>query len=222
MDLDQVMRTTFAAREFTDEPVDDATIARLVERARFAPSGGNRQGWRVIVVRDPATRRSIRNLCEPVVQRYVAQRLAGENPWNPLHPPGPDQATIDATPAPDALVGPITDAPCLLVVVLDLAVTAAFDQDLDRVGVTSGASVYPFAWNLLLAARNEGLGGTLTTFLTARDAEARALLGVPDGHAIAAVLYLGRPAKQLTRLTRKPVRELAVLERFDGDPLPDP
>ena len=56
MELDDVMRTTFAAREFLDEPVSDATVARILEVARFAPSGGNRQGWRVLVVRDPATR----------------------------------------------------------------------------------------------------------------------------------------------------------------------
>ena len=51
MDLDNVMRTTFAARDFTDEPVSNAMLARILDNARFAPSGGNRQGWKVVVVR---------------------------------------------------------------------------------------------------------------------------------------------------------------------------
>ena len=48
MDLYDVMRTTFAARQFTDAPVEDAVIRRILDNARFAPSGGNRQGWKVI------------------------------------------------------------------------------------------------------------------------------------------------------------------------------
>ena len=56
MDLYEVMRTTFAAREFTDEPVPLETLERMLEQARFAPSGGNRQGWKVIAVQDPSTR----------------------------------------------------------------------------------------------------------------------------------------------------------------------
>ena len=56
MDLLEVMHTTFAAREFTDEPVSDEVVYRLLDHARYAASGGNRQGWRVIVVRDRAVR----------------------------------------------------------------------------------------------------------------------------------------------------------------------
>ena len=59
MELYDVMRSTFSAREFTSDPVPDATLARILDMARFAPSGGNRQGWKVIVVRDPATKRAL-------------------------------------------------------------------------------------------------------------------------------------------------------------------
>jgi len=48
MDLHEAMRTTFAARDFTSDPVPDAALFRILDAARFAPSGGNRQGWRVI------------------------------------------------------------------------------------------------------------------------------------------------------------------------------
>ena len=59
MELYDAMRTAFAAREFTGEPVPDEVLHRILDNARFAPSGGNRQGWRVIVVRDPAKRAAL-------------------------------------------------------------------------------------------------------------------------------------------------------------------
>ena len=58
-------------------------------------------------------------------------------------------------------------------------------------GVIGGASIYPFAWNVLLAARNEGYAGVLTTFLAAGEPEAQQALGIPDHYAVAAELVLG-------------------------------
>ena len=216
MELYEVMRTTFAAREFTDAPVTDEMIERLVENARFAPSGGNRQGWRVISVREQATRELLGELIRPTFTRYVAQVAAGEAPWNTVHPSAVTAADVEATQIPPGFVERLVQAPVLLLVLVDLSVVASFDAELDRVGVISGASVYPFVWNLLLAARNEGLGGTLTTFVTAQEARLKEYLGVPEGWAVAAMLPLGQPVKQLTKLTRKPVAELLVKERWDA------
>jgi nitroreductase len=225
MDFEQVATTTFAAREFTGEPVADDVLYRILDRARFAPSGGNRQGWRVIVVRDPAARRRLAEICKPAWQRYRAQRSAGENPWNTVVPSRVTDAQVaaesDAHPTLDTLHDS-SKVPLLLVVAVDLAVVASMDKELDRIGVISGASIYPFVWSLLLAARNEGLGGTLMTFLAAGEPAVKALLGIPAGHAVAAMIPLGRPTKQLSRLTRKPVEQFATLDRFDGDPLRRP
>ena len=218
MDLLDVMRTTFAARDFTPDPVPDSVIAEILESARFAPSGGNRQGWKVLVIRDPDTRAVIRTCIEPTFKRYVAQVAAGEAPWNTIHPSNVDQATVDATELP-RFVDQVVQAPVLLLVFVDLSVVASFDSQLPRVGVISGASVYPFVWNILLAARNLGYGGTLTTFAVGQEAELKAHLGVPDEYAFAAMLPIGRPVKQLTKLRRKPVQEFAVSERWDGEPL---
>jgi nitroreductase len=93
---------------------------------------------------------------------------------------------------------------------------ASFDSELDRIGVISGASIYPFVWNILLAARNEGYGGTLTTFAAAREPAVQELIGVPDHFAFSAMLPIGRPVKQLTKLSRKPVDEFLRFERWDG------
>ena len=219
MELYDVMRTTFAARELTGEPVPDHVLHRILDNARFAPSGGNRQGWRVIILRDPATRDALVPLMMPSFRRYYAQVRAGEAPWNTIHPTRLTDEEIAATDAPGSHLQWIAKAPVLLLVLVDLAVVASFDAELPRVGVISGASVYPFVWNVLLAARNEGYGGTLTTFIAPEEGELKKLLGIPEHLAVAALIPLGRPVKQLSRLKRKPVAEFAMHERWNGPPL---
>lgn len=221
MECYEIMRTTFAAREFTVEPVPDATLHRILDNARFAPSGGNRQGWHVIVVRDLAKRTALGPLIEPAYRRYLAEVKVGANPWNTVEPANVEQSDIDATIIPPGHIGRLIHAPALLLVTVDLSVVASMDQHLPRIGVISGASIYPFVWNILLAARNEGLGGTLTTFLAAEEAQVKALFGIPDRHAVAAMLPIGQPVRQLTRLTRKPVAKFATVDAFDGDILAD-
>ena len=216
MDLHEVMRTTFSCRDWTDEPVDDATIHRILEVARFAPNGGNRQGWHVIVLKDRATRERLVPLIRPTTSVYVAQQMAGESPWNSVHPSSVDvDAAIAADPDFPGL-DKLADVPVLLAVTVDLGLVASFDKELDRVGVISGASIYPFVWNILMAARNEGLGGVLTTYLAGREAEAQAVLGLPSHHAIAALLPIGHPVKQLTKLKRGAVEDFTTVDRFDG------
>jgi nitroreductase len=222
MELADVMRTTFAAREFTGQPVSDETLYDLIDLARFAPNGGNRQGWSAIVVRDPATKAEIARLGEPAARRYAAQRAAGESPWNTVSPTGVSDEVIAATPVPRGLTTPIIDATVLLVICVDLGVVASMDQYLDRVGIISGASVYPFAWNILLAARNAGLGGTITTMSVADEPAVKARLGIPEHIAVCALMPLGYPVKQLTRLKRLPVEAFTRHERWDGPALMRP
>lgn len=210
------MRTTFAAREYTGEEIPDEVLYEILDNARFAPSGGNRQGNRVIVVRDPATREQLARLSEPAAKRYRAQVQAGERPWNTIVPTTVTNEQIENTPPPPGLIEPFRTAAVVLVFVVDLKVVASIDQFLDRIGVISGASIYPFVWNVLLAARQAGYGGTITTMAVAEEPSIHALLHIPKDHAVAAVVPLGKPVKQLTRLTRRTVEEIATRERFDG------
>jgi nitroreductase len=219
MDLYDVMRTTGAVRRFTGDPLPDDVLRRILDNARFAPSGGNRQGVRVIALRDLGTREALSKLCVTGARRYVAQKRNGENPWNPLQPMGVTPEQLAATEVPAELSTPLLTSAVVLVVCVDLGVVAAFDQDLDRIGVIAGASVYPFVWNVLLAARNEGFGGVLTTMAVAEEPRVKDLLGIPDGFAVAAVLPLGKPQHQVSKLTRRPVSEFATRERFDGESL---
>jgi nitroreductase len=219
MELDDVMRTTFAVREFADDPLPDPVLYRILDNARFAPSGGNRQGTHIVAVRDATLRERLGDLNVPGARRYFAQLAAGENPWNSIEPSGVPAETIASTTVPDEFTAPFRRAAVVLVVTVDLTFVAAMDQHLNRVGVISGASVYPLVWNILLAARNEGFGGTLTTMAVPEEEQIRDLLGIPGTHAVAALVPLGKPTRQLSKLRRRSVEEFATLDHFDGAPL---
>jgi nitroreductase len=218
MELFDVMRTTFAAREFTADPLPDDVLAKILDHARFAPSGGNRQGWKVIVVRDQKTKDELARLSGIAAKRYAAQAANGESPWNTIDPPRVDAATIEATQPPTRLTEPIMKAPVVLVICVDLKVVASIDQELKRVGIVSGGSIYPMAWNILMGARHEGFGGTITTLAVAQEPKIQALLGIPAHVAVCSVMPLGRPVKRLTKLKRRPVAEYAMRERWGGEP----
>jgi nitroreductase len=223
MDLLEAMRTNGAVRAFRPDPVDDDTIVRVLDSARFAPSGGNKQGWHVIVLKDPAVRSKIGDLARMGWNEYAAMTAAGARPFaadDTGHWPGPpagmnldvERNVQRALPFMDA----IENSPALLVVAADLRVIAAVDTELDRIKIAGGASIYPFTQNILLAARAEGLGGVLTTFVIRQEPAAQQVLGLPKWMAIAAVIALGFPEHQNNRLTRRTVTQFATIDRFDG------
>ncbi len=226
MELIDALRTTGAIREFTDEPVTDEVLFRILDTARFGPSGGNRQGWRVVVVRDGDTRRALRDLYLPGWYRYLAMASAGLTPWAPVTDRDAERRALADAPrfADQAADGPggfaehLDQVPVLLALFADLRVLAAVDRDLDRYTFCGGASVYPFAWNLLLAARQEGLGGVMTTMAIQAEDEVKALLGAPDDLALAGVLALGHPLRQPRRLKRSDVSDFTTVDAVDGPP----
>jgi nitroreductase len=219
VELYEVMRTTSAVRQFTNDPLPDEILYTILDNARFAPSGGNRQGTRIVIIRDRGTRQALVDLTIPGAKKYVAQRRAGENPWNTINPSRVSDDQIAATEVPESFTAPLLESAVVLVVCVDLRVVAALDKELDRVGIVGGASVYPLVWNILLAARNEGFGGTITTMAVAEEPRMRQLLGIPDTYAVVCVVPLGKPAHQPRRLSRLEVAELTRLEHWRGGPL---
>jgi len=215
MDLDNTLRTTGAVRRFTDDRVDDTTLAAVLDAARFAPSGGNRQPWRVAVVRDPAIRRALGSMMQPVWDEYVTAQAGGQRAYNPVSYVPPTAWEH----APNELLDDIDRIPAVLAVAADLRELAVMDRDLDRVSIVGGASIYPFCWSILLAAHGHGLGGVMTTFLSRVEPAAAPLLGLPEHHALAATIVLGVPEHRPTRLRRHPVASFATIDRFDGPPL---
>lgn len=212
MELTEAIRTTGTVRSFTDRRIDDATVFAVLDDARFAPSGGNRQPWQVAVVRDVDVRRQLGALMRPVWNEYSGVRAIGDTPFAfGRHVAAPPIA------APNALLDEIETIPVVLAVAADLRLISLMDGLLDRPALTGGASVYPFCWNVLLAARGRGLGGVMTTFLSRVEPKAAPLLGLPADHALAATIFLGEPAHQPTKLSRRPVGTFARIDRFDGE-----
>lgn len=225
MDLRHALRTTGAIREFADRPVSDETIRAVLDDARFAPSGGNRQAWRVIVVRDETTKAELRDIYLDGWHDYVAHLLAGLTPFSPIATPEERvraeslrESAIERS-RPDGFAESFEKVPVQIVVLADLSALAAVDRDLDRYTLAGGGSVYPFAWNILLAAREHGLGGVMTTMVVRDESAVRSLLDIPDNFAVATVIALGYPVKEFTQLRRRPVSDFATFDRFNGPTL---
>src|SRR5690348_16946773 len=140
MELLDALRSTGAVREFTDEPVPDETVARILDSARFAPSGGNRQGWRVVVVRDPDVRRAVRDLYLPGWYDYLAIASSGLTPFAPVTDRDAERAALAGAPAiaaaaadgPGGFAEHLDTVPVLLALFGDLRALAAMDRDADR------------------------------------------------------------------------------------------
>ena len=208
MEFHDVVTTAGTCRAFTTEPVPDAALRRVLDAARCAPSGGNRQPVRLVVVRDAALRRSLRDLYLPLWEQYVARMERGGS--------GPRARLVERA---DRFARRLDEVPVLVVVCAALGDVLPTDARLGRLSVVGGASIYPAVQNLLLAARNEGLGAALTTLLCAVEPDVKALLGVPDDVATAALIALGWPAEPFpAKLTRRPLDAMAFGDRW-GDPL---
>jgi nitroreductase len=223
MELLDALTGTGAVRDFTAEPVDRAALWRILDAARFAPNGGNRQAWHVTVIEDPAQRVALRDLYVEPWSEYFAQVMAGITPWSPLADRDAEQGIIDAARQSADLAETVRArvestfaAPVQLVVHGDLHRLVATDRDLGHYTMVAGASIYPFVWNLLLAARNEGLGGVLTTMHARVEEQVNELVGAPAGLSLACVVLLGHPVHQPTRLRREAVESFTTVDRFDG------
>lgn len=215
VELYDAMRCAPTSRRFTAEPVDPAAIERALDAARFAPSGGNRQGWRVVVVTEPETRRALRDLYLPHWRAYLeltggARMLADPQASDPKRTRMIQRANEYAE--------HLDEVPVHLVLGVQLSDLAVTDDRLGRTSIVGGASIYPFAQNLLLALRAEGLGAAMTTLLVPAEAEVRELLAIPAEIALAAHIGAGHRAEAWPRsLARRPVSEFAFAERF-GEP----
>jgi len=223
MELTDALRSTGSVRAFLDEPVSDETLYAILDDARFAPSGGNRQAWHVIIVKDDRRRRALRDLYLDGWHDYVAHVLAGLVPFSPLASEEDRAVALSKRDAaiaasdPDGFPETLENVPVMLVICADLAALAATDRDLGRYQIAGGASIYPFVWNVLLAARSRGLGGVMTTIATRNESGVRKVLDLPDHQIVASIVALGHPASQVTKLKRRAVEEFTTIDSFDGE-----
>jgi len=216
MDLAEAMRCAPTSRRYTDQPVAREALVRALDLARFAPSGGNRQGWRVVAVEDAERRRALADLYLPHWRAYTEQTGAARV----LADPGSfDARAVRMITAADDYARSLADVPVHLVVGVQIEDLAVTDAGLDRQSIVGGASVYPFVQNLLLALRAEGLGAAMTTLLVPAEREVCELLQIPAGIALAAHIGVGHRADPWPKqLARNPVPAFAFSERW-GEPL---
>jgi nitroreductase len=214
-ELYAVMRCTPATREFTEQPVPREVLERVLDNARFAPSGGNRQAWSVVVVTDPDARRKLRELYEPNWAAYTEETGARALLNAPSPPPGMTAGRMNMLRRADEYAHTFDQVPVHLVLLAELEALARVDTKLDRPSLVGGASIYPFVQNILLGLRAEGLGAAFTTLLTPSEPQVRGLLGIPKGIAVVGHISVGyRATPWPTKLSRKAVAEITFGERY--------
>ncbi|MGZ4691277.1 MAG: nitroreductase family protein [Acidimicrobiia bacterium] len=192
-DFFAVARAQRACRAFSDEPVSDSLIGRVLEAATYAPSAENRQPWEFVVVRDPVLRGRIGELTQRAWEQHGREHSEGR-----LSPELFADVDRGAT-------GSISAAPVLVVV----------GADTDRcLPATVPSSIFPALQNLLLAAGAVGLGSALTTIATAFADELRDVVGLPESVVPVAVVPLGVPAKALGPSRREPFAAHTHRDRY--------
>jgi nitroreductase len=212
VDLYEAMRCAPTTRLFAPEPVPSEVLRRVLENARFAPSGGNRQGWRLVAVQDAQARRALRDLYQPHWRAYM--ELTGGAAIL-ADPKGLDAKRVRMVRRADEFAENLHEVPLHLVVCAALGDLAIVDAVLDRPSIVGGASIYPFVQNVLLGLRAEGLGAALTTLLAPAEPEVKRLLEIPEDVVLAAYVLVGRRIDPWpARLARRPVEEFAFAERY--------
>lgn len=201
-DVWDVMRTARAIRRFTDEPVDDATLARCLEAATWAPSGANAQAWRFIVLRSPEQR--------AMVARAAAEALRVIEPVYGMSRPDPDDDSRRAR--------------------SNRATYELHDRAGDHVSVLFtyqrfdtaselllGGSVFPAMQNFMLAARAQGLGACPTSWASyGGESLVREAVGVPDDWMLAGHVVVGWPRGSHGPVRRRAAADVTFLDRWDS------
>ncbi len=197
MDLFEAINSQRAMRRLKPDPVPDELIWNLVDAAIKAPSGGNRQPWNFIVIRDDETKAKI-------AEWYL-------DGWNKAYGPVKQAAMVNPASArtyssADHLANHLAEVPVLIFATLNTSGVAPVSPP--------GASIYPAVQNLMLAARALGLGATITTLHRSHEAEVKQLLGVPDGVETMALIPIGYPLGKFGPTMRIPAENVSYWEKW--------
>ena len=213
IDLYDAMSTLRAVRKLRTDPIPDDVLERVLQAACWAPTGGNQQPWKVIVVTDPDKKAGLQEVYRPEWQKYgkaFLERIADQppeilEPWKRIAAAG------------DYLADHLHETPAILLFCANPKAMAITDAKLDRISMVGGGSVYPAVQNAMLACVAEGLGCTLTTLHCFREPEVKELLDIPESWATVAMLPIGYPVgKGHGPITRKGADRMAALNSFEN------
>lgn len=197
--LFEAMYSQRAIRRLKPDPVSDDLVQKLIEAATKAPSGGNRQPWAFIVIRDEATKQKIGEWYSDAWNKTYGAIPEGQRSQGP-----PSAARTYR--AAEHLAHHISEVPVLILV-------CARGRPASGVAGQYG-SIFPAVQNLLLAARGLGLGASLTTLHKLHEADIKDLLGIPDTAETIALIPVGYPRGKYGPTTRLPVEKVMHKERW--------
>jgi nitroreductase len=192
-DVFEIIKTTRSMRRLKPDPVPNQLIQKILEAGVCAPSGGNMQRWRFLVVRDPKIKETVGALYKRAWDEQVGSRYRAGEPASGMS----RERFLRLLDAAEYLAAHIHEAPVWIIPCLEGGTPTR----------TSGSSIYPAVQNMLLAARALGLGATLTTLHLVFEKEAEAALGLPPGFHSYALLPIGYPTGRFG-----PVRRVALTD----------
>jgi nitroreductase len=207
MDVREALYTTRAMRRVRPDPIPDEVQARILDAAIRAPSGGNAQGWRFLLVDDPDVKASLGPLYRDAMGKL----------WDTAYRERLEQArSAPDDPASASLVRVVASAQHLADHFEDVPLYLfGFSR-----GDPSGGSIFPAIWSAQLAARAEGVGSALTSVLGIfHGPEAMRILGVPEGKGwtMACCVSFGYPTGRWGVAARRPVHEVAYRNQWGAD-----
>jgi nitroreductase len=205
-DLFEIIRTTRSMRRLKPDPVPNELIRKILEAGTCAPSGGNMQRWRFLVVRDAEIKRTVGAYYKRAWDEQVAPRYRSGEPA-----PGMNREQfLRLLDAAEYLAAHIHEAPVWIVPCLEGGTPTR----------ASGSSIYPAVQNMLLAARALGLGATLTTLYLSFEKEVEAAFGLPSDVHSCALLPIGYPIGRFGPVRRVPLADVVFENRW-GQPCRD-
>lgn len=202
-----------AMRRLKPDPVPESALRELVDAATQAPSAENRQPWAFVIVTDAQQRRRIGEIYRELGHRFIRDGV--------LASPDLPEARARVYRHAMRLVEHLAAAPALVLVALR-------GRPVRDPGAASAryGSIFPAIQNLMLAARALGLGTTLTTLHKAREADVKAVLGIPEGWETVALIPVGYPEGRFGRPRRGPAWQVTHWDRWgqqrEAPPGPDP
>jgi nitroreductase len=200
-DIWDVMSSATAVRRYRTEPVPDEVLERCLQAAAWAPSGGNQQPWRFVVVRSAETRAVLTAAAHQTwdtMVEFYGFTLPTEGATDPK------SRVLNAMHEHMQVGG---GAPELVLFCVQPQPGASELQ--------WGGSIFPAVQNFLLAARAQGLGAAITLWQDQCDNELRSAVGIPDDWRVATLLTVGWPVGGHRLVRRKALPQVAVIDRWD-------
>jgi nitroreductase len=212
----ETMYSLRAMRRLKPDRVPEDLIWKVLEAGTKAPSGGDSQPWRFIVVQDPGTKAFIQERYKKAWDLYLQANLEKISRRDP--PPTAEEMDrrVRMGRAATYLAEHLHEVPVLILVCMTprgLVQVRTQHGDMGS-GAARYASIFPAVENMLLACRALGLGATLTTLHLLYESEIKGRLGIPDDVETVALLPIGYPMGRFGPTTRLPVGEVTYWDRW--------